>query len=471
MRFTARLTFALPSAAVVAGPSSLGSCAGSLRVELDLGIRRRRGHGGRQDKLLRVRHRGRRGREHDRVGALGGAGRAGQQLAAGEHQHDKREQAEQSGHPASVPSSNHAHHRNGGIGPVARPGRLGPWRSARRTRARWPVSRSRTSTSRSSTALARPRATWSPTWTPCTSGCSPSCGTARCPSSGSARTAAVHAEEPAEVRPRLDPDDDGLGERLEARGALPGLRRPADAGVARQPAGGRVPPGADAGGQRPADPPDPRPRPAGRRRAAGRVPDGGRGRAAGPAGARGRRAVGRRRRPAAPRACTCSCRSPRTPRSRTSRPATRALAARAAALDPSVATTEFVREERGGKVFVDSTRAGGATVVAAYSPRARPGVPVSFPVTLGRARAGRRRRLHDPDRVERLADGPVGRRMAVTADVARRPGRRGSRDPDRAGGRHARGQAAREALWTPQDSRHQAEAAAENASSPGGRAL
>ena len=61
--------------------------------------------------------------------------------------------------------------------------------------------------------------------------------------------------------------------------------------------------------------------------------------------------------------------------------ATRALAARAAALDPGVATTEFVREERGGKVFVDSTRAGGATVVAAYSPRARPGVPVSFPVT------------------------------------------------------------------------------------------
>jgi len=61
--------------------------------------------------------------------------------------------------------------------------------------------------------------------------------------------------------------------------------------------------------------------------------------------------------------------------------ATRALAARAARLDPEVATTEYVREERGGKVFVDSTRAGGATVAAAYSPRARPGVPVSFPVT------------------------------------------------------------------------------------------
>jgi DNA ligase D-like protein (predicted polymerase) len=60
--------------------------------------------------------------------------------------------------------------------------------------------------------------------------------------------------------------------------------------------------------------------------------------------------------------------------------ATRALAARAAALDPTIATTAFVKEEREGKVFVDSTRAGGATVVAAYSPRIRPGLPVSFPL-------------------------------------------------------------------------------------------
>jgi DNA primase len=39
-----------------------------------------------------------------------------------------------------------------------------------------------------------------------------------------------------------------------------------------------------------------------------------------------------------------------------------------------------MKEDREGKVFVDSTRAGGATVVAAYSPRVRPGTPVSFPV-------------------------------------------------------------------------------------------
>jgi DNA ligase D-like protein (predicted polymerase) len=60
--------------------------------------------------------------------------------------------------------------------------------------------------------------------------------------------------------------------------------------------------------------------------------------------------------------------------------ATRALAARAEALDPALATTAFIVEDRGGKVFVDSTRAGGATVVAAYSPRLRPGTPVSFPL-------------------------------------------------------------------------------------------
>ena len=33
-----------------------------------------------------------------------------------------------------------------------------------------------------------------------------------------------------------------------------------------------------------------------------------------------------------------------------------------------------------GKVFIDATRAGGATVAAVYSPRVRPGTPVSFPV-------------------------------------------------------------------------------------------
>ena len=60
--------------------------------------------------------------------------------------------------------------------------------------------------------------------------------------------------------------------------------------------------------------------------------------------------------------------------------ATRAIGARAERLDPALATTAFIRDDRAGKVFIDSTRAGGATVVATYSPRLRPGTPVSFPV-------------------------------------------------------------------------------------------
>ncbi len=60
--------------------------------------------------------------------------------------------------------------------------------------------------------------------------------------------------------------------------------------------------------------------------------------------------------------------------------ATRAIARRVEQLDPATATTAFLKADREGKVFVDATRSGGATVAAAYSPRARAGLPVSFPV-------------------------------------------------------------------------------------------
>jgi bifunctional non-homologous end joining protein LigD len=60
--------------------------------------------------------------------------------------------------------------------------------------------------------------------------------------------------------------------------------------------------------------------------------------------------------------------------------ATRALAARTERLDPDLATTAYIRADRAGKVFIDPTRAGGATLVAAHSPRIRPGVPVSSPL-------------------------------------------------------------------------------------------
>jgi bifunctional non-homologous end joining protein LigD len=60
--------------------------------------------------------------------------------------------------------------------------------------------------------------------------------------------------------------------------------------------------------------------------------------------------------------------------------ASRALAARAAALDAELATTAYIKEDRHGRVFLDSTRSGSSTIVAAYSPRIRPGLPVSAPV-------------------------------------------------------------------------------------------
>lgn len=60
--------------------------------------------------------------------------------------------------------------------------------------------------------------------------------------------------------------------------------------------------------------------------------------------------------------------------------ATRALAARTERLDPGIATTAFPKADRGGRVFVDSTRAGGGSLACAFSPRIRPGTPVSYPV-------------------------------------------------------------------------------------------
>ena len=82
--------------------------------------------------------------------------------------------------------------------------------------------------------------------------------------------------------------------------------------------------------------------------------------------------------------------------------ATRAIARRAEQLDPRTATTAFLKADRDDKVFVDSTRSGGATVVAAYSPRARPGVPVSFPVAWADLDSVRPADFTIVDAVERL---------------------------------------------------------------------
>jgi bifunctional non-homologous end joining protein LigD len=57
------------------------------------------------------------------------------------------------------------------------------------------------------------------------------------------------------------------------------------------------------------------------------------------------------------------------------------IAERVAEREPAMVTTEVARATRGGRVFLDFTRIGkGAHVVAPFSPRAREGATVSFPV-------------------------------------------------------------------------------------------
>ncbi|PPK63610.1 non-homologous end-joining DNA ligase [Actinokineospora auranticolor] len=85
--------------------------------------------------------------------------------------------------------------------------------------------------------------------------------------------------------------------------------------------------------------------------------------------------------------------------------ATRAVAVRTERLDPALATTAYIIDDRGGKVFLDSTRAYGATLVAAYSPRIRPGTPVSFPVRWGELESVRPGDFTLRTAVERLGDG------------------------------------------------------------------
>ena len=84
--------------------------------------------------------------------------------------------------------------------------------------------------------------------------------------------------------------------------------------------------------------------------------------------------------------------------------ATRAIAERTARLDPTIATTAFMKEDRGGKVFIDATRVGWASVICAYSPRVRPGTPVSFPVAWDELDAVTPRDFTIRTAIERLGD-------------------------------------------------------------------
>jgi bifunctional non-homologous end joining protein LigD len=63
------------------------------------------------------------------------------------------------------------------------------------------------------------------------------------------------------------------------------------------------------------------------------------------------------------------------------KPFTKALAEAVAADEPGRYVSKMTKSIRGGKIFVDYLRNGrGATAVAAYSPRARNGAPVSAPI-------------------------------------------------------------------------------------------
>jgi DNA ligase D-like protein (predicted polymerase) len=130
--------------------------------------------------------------------------------------------------------------------------------------------------------------------------------------------------------------------------------------------------------------------------------------------------------------------------------ATRALAVRAERLDPQLATTAYIKDEREGRVFVDSTRAYSATLVAAYSPRVRPGLPVSTPVPwdeLGSVRPGdvtvrtAAARLRDGDPWAALLPEPQvlpadlvaeGRTIPVARVAAMHEGRRRKRAAEKA---------------------------------------
>ena len=122
--------------------------------------------------------------------------------------------------------------------------------------------------------------------------------------------------------------------------------------------------------------------------------------------------------------------------------ATRAIAARAERLDPDTVTTAFMKDDRAGKVFVDSTRVGGATVVAAYSPRVRPGAPVSFPVDWDELDDVSPADFTVLTAVRRLGDGDRwATRMPPPQRLEHRAARRGQIHPGRSRPSHARGQA------------------------------
>ena len=152
-----------------------------------------------------------------------------------------------------------------------------------------------------------------------------------------------------------------------------------------------------------------------------------------------------RSRPAAPKGFMYSCRSTMTPQSRTSPPRPARSPPAPKRSTPTSRPRRSSWKTVAARSSIDSTRAGGATVAAVYSPRLRPGTTVSFPVEwsdLDRITPGDFT-VHTA--VDALDGGdPWAKSMPAPQRLPGRPDRRSpanhSRSPRR---RHARGQTPR----------------------------
>jgi bifunctional non-homologous end joining protein LigD len=90
---------------------------------------------------------------------------------------------------------------------------------------------------------------------------------------------------------------------------------------------------------------------------------------------------------------------------------------------PGLLTQEFIREDRGGRIFLDTGRnAPGATFAAAYAVRARPQAPVSAPCTWAEVEAVGPRTFTLRGMAERVAEvGDLWEDMAGHARSLRAP--------------------------------------------------
>ena len=131
------------------------------------------------------------------------------------------------------------------------------------------------------------------------------------------------------------------------------------------------------------------------------------------------------RRPPAARACTSSCRSRRSSDWDAVREFSKWVAERFAASDPDRFTTNMAKRARTGRIFIDYLRnSRGATAIAAYSPRARPGAPVATPLSWEEVENGvkpdRFTVATVPERLARLGSDPWAEMRSCASRSARR---------------------------------------------------